>query len=53
MNMRFRDPPKEITPILSAVPSDAVRDGPYVYPKGPYQPIQDNKGRPETLLWVY
>ena len=27
-------------PILVAVPPDATRDGPYVYPKGPYPHIQ-------------
>jgi hypothetical protein len=39
-------------PILIASPSDAVRDGPYVYPQGPYPHIQVNKGRAETLLWT-
>ncbi len=51
-NMRFRDDPKGITPILVAKPSDATRDGPYVYPKGPYPHIQANKGREETMMWV-
>ena len=51
-NMRFRDDPKGIVPILSAVPSDAVRDGPYVYPKGPYKHIQENKGHAETMMWA-
>ena len=32
-------------PLLVALPSDAVRDGPYVYPKGPYPHIQASKGR--------
>lgn len=39
-------------PILVATPSDAVRDGPYVYPKGPYPHIQAAKGRAEAMLWV-
>jgi hypothetical protein len=52
-NMRFQDDGKDITPILSAKPSDAVRDGPYVYPKGPYKHIQDAKGRTETMMWAY
>jgi hypothetical protein len=39
-------------PILSATPADAVRDGPYVYPKGPYPHIQAAKGRAETMLWA-
>lgn len=51
-NMRFRDDQKGITPILVAKPSDATRDGPYVYPKGPYAHIQANKGRDEVMMWV-
>lgn len=39
-------------PILVAEPSDDVRDGPYVYPKGPYPHIEANKGRAEAMLWV-
>src|SRR5262245_39397258 len=42
-NMRFRDDMKAVTPILSAKPSDAVRDGPYASPKGPYKHVQDAK----------
>jgi len=34
-------------------PSDQVRNGPYVYPKGPYSHIQEAKGRPETMMWVF
>jgi trehalose utilization protein len=52
-NMRFReDYVKSVAPILSAVPPDAVRDGPYVYPKGPYKHIQEAKGRSETMMWA-
>jgi hypothetical protein len=51
-NMRFRPDMKGATPILSAKPSDAVRDGPYVYPKGPYPHIQEAKGRTETMMWA-
>lgn len=61
-NMRFvdgftADKPAEkdglkFTPILVATPSDVVRDGPYVYPKGPYPHIQAAKGRVETMLWA-
>jgi len=52
-NMRFRgDDIKNVTPILSAVPSDAVRDGKYVYPQGPYKHIQDAKGRAEAMMWA-
>ncbi len=61
-NMRFiggvegNEPYKEgklkFTPILVAKPSDDVRDGPYVYPKGPYDHIVASSGRDEALLWV-
>ncbi len=39
-------------PILVAEPSDAVRNGPYVYPAGPYPHIQANKGRAEAMMWA-
>jgi hypothetical protein len=39
-------------PILMATPSDDVRDGPYVYPKGPYPHIQAEKGRAECMMWA-
>ena len=42
----------KFTPILVAKPSDATRDGPYVYPKGPYPHIQAAKGRTECMLWA-
>jgi hypothetical protein len=51
-NMRFRDGMKGITPILSTKPPDEVRDGPYVYPKGPYKHIQEAKGRAEAMMWA-
>lgn len=50
-NMRFRDDAKSVTPLLVAKPSDEVRNGPYVYPKGPYPHIQEAKGRDETMMW--
>lgn len=40
------------TPVLVAKPSDATRNGPYVYPQGPYPHIQAAKGRKEALLWA-
>ena len=52
MNIRFRDDPKGIVPILSAKPSDQVRKGPYVYPKGPYEHVVAAAGREETMMWV-
>lgn len=51
-NMRFRDGMKGVTPILTAKPPDTVRDGPYVYPKGPYPHIQQAKGRTEAMMWA-
>ena len=39
-------------PILVATPSDDVRDGPYVYPRGPYPHIQASKGRAEAMMWA-
>jgi hypothetical protein len=51
-NMRFRPERKGVTPILSARPPDAVRDGPYVYPRGPYKHIQEAKGRSEAMMWA-
>ncbi len=51
-NMRFRDNMQGVTPILTAKPSDEVRDGPYVSPRGPYPHIQAAKGRAETMMWA-
>lgn len=42
----------KFTPILVAVPSSDVRDGPYVYPKGPYPHIQASEGRAEAMMWA-
>ena len=50
-NIRFTTDAK-VTPLLIAPPPDAVRDGPYVYPKGPYAHIQEAKGQPETMMWA-
>jgi len=41
-----------ILPILTATPSDDVRDGPYVSPRGPYPHIVADAGRVETMMWV-
>jgi type 1 glutamine amidotransferase len=51
-NMRWRKDMDGITPILSAKPSDDVREGPYVWPKGPYPHIMEDKGRTEVMMWV-
>lgn len=52
-NMRWPSDMKGITPILVAKPSDQVRNGPYVYPAGPYAHIVEAAGRDETMMWAY
>ncbi len=53
-NMRWNELQKQrITPILVATPSDQVRQGPYVYPRGPYDHIVAVHGREETMMWTY
>jgi hypothetical protein len=52
-NMRWTQDDKKLTPILVARPSDDVRQGPYVYPKGPYPHIVASSGREETMMWTY
>jgi hypothetical protein len=55
-NMRWAAPETirgKITPILIAKPSDDVRDGPYVSPRGPYPHIIADSGRVETMMWLY
>ena len=42
-----------ITPLLVATPSDAVRAGPYVSPRGPYPHIVAASGQAETMMWAY
>jgi hypothetical protein len=42
-----------ITPLLVATPSDAVRGGPYVSPRGPYEHIVAARGQAETMMWAY
>ena len=51
-NIRFRPDMKGVTGILTATPPDKVRNGPYVYPQGPYKHIQGAKGRPEHMMWA-
>ena len=48
-----RSKPAGVTPILVATPSDKVRQGPYVYPSGPYPHIVAAKGRQETMMWTF
>jgi hypothetical protein len=42
----------DFVPILVAKPSDQVRGGPYVAPKGPYPHIQAASGRKEAMMWA-
>lgn len=51
-NMPSQQGDLKFQPILVAEPSDAVRNGPYVYPQGPYPHIQANKGRAEAMMWA-
>ena len=44
---------KRITNILVATPSDEVRKGPYVSPRGPYDHIIAASGKAETMMWAY
>ena len=55
-NMRWTADEKlksRIQPLLVATPSEDVRDGPYVSPPGPYHHIIADKGREETMMWVF
>ena len=52
-NIRFRDASQNITPLLVAKPSDEVRKGPYVYPKGPYDHVIARSGRHEVIMWAF
>ena len=45
-------PKAAFVPILVATPPNSVREGPYVWPKGPYPHIQSATGRPESMMWV-
>ena len=49
-NIQFREGKAGVTDLLVATPSDAVRDGPYVSPRGPYPHVQAAKGQPETMM---
>lgn len=51
-NMRFAETGPQIVHLLLDKPSDDVRDGPYVSPRGPYPHIEAAKGRPETMMWA-
>ncbi|MBC7981133.1 MAG: ThuA domain-containing protein [Armatimonadetes bacterium] len=50
-SIRFPEGMKGVKSLLVATPSDVTRDGPYVYPKGPYPHVQAEKGKAETMMW--
>jgi hypothetical protein len=52
-NMRWGKDTNGLTHILVDKPSDKVRGGPYVYPKGPYDHIKEASGRSETMMWTF
>jgi len=53
-NMRWAEHPEgKLTQILVDTPSDSVRNGPYVSPRGPYKHIQEASGHPETMMWTF
>jgi hypothetical protein len=52
-NIRFEPSMAGVTPILVATPSDEVRNGPYVYPAGPYRHIIADSGREEAMMWAF
>jgi len=51
-NIRFRPEMKGVTPVLSAKPDDATRQGVSAAPRGPYKHILAAKGREEVLAWA-
>jgi hypothetical protein len=51
-NIRFRENLAGITGLLVAKPSDKVRNGPYVWPAGPYPHVQAASGRDEMMMWA-
>jgi hypothetical protein len=52
-NIRLRDDQRGLSHILVATPSDQVRKGPYVWPKGPYPHVVEASGKAETMMWAY
>lgn len=50
--LRFRENMEGIVPLLAATPSDKVRNGPYVWPAGPYPHVQAASGREEVMMWA-
>jgi hypothetical protein len=51
-NKRVEKDGTRFVPVLEAAPSDSVRKGPYVYPKGPYDHIVADAGRNEAMMWA-
>jgi hypothetical protein len=44
---------RNFTPVLVAKPSDQVRAGPYVNPRGPYEHVVAASGREEIMMWLF
>jgi len=51
-SIRFRPDMAGVTPLLIATPSDETREGPYVWPHGPYDHILERKGESEVMSWA-
>jgi len=51
-SIRFREDKVGVTPLLVDAPSDETRGGPYVYPHGPYDHIEEQNGKSEIVSWV-
>ena len=54
-NMRWtpdQELKRRMMPLLLATPTDEVRKGPYVSPRGPYDHIVAASGQEETMMWV-
>ena len=43
----------KLTPILVATPTDEVRKGPYVSPRGPTTTSSAASGQAETMMWAF
>jgi len=51
-SIRFREDRVGVTPLLVETPSDDTREGPYVWPHGPYDHIVEQKGKSEIVSWA-
>lgn len=51
-NMRWAEGTQPATWLLSDSPTDSVRNGPYVWPAGPYAHVVAATGRREAMMWT-